>query len=333
MSKKKELKRQAEEQAGKVEKLYQILQLPQNTFSAFISEANDSLKGVADELNRSISDPEQHYRSVTICFRKVHSLKGNARSLNLDSIAQTAHGLESEFAEFRETRALPTPDMKQKALEALAKLQEEVNDGDSLFKKILGMQNNLNTTETDPLTEWIERMKRQTEQEAELAGKVARLSFKNEVKVAPDRNPLLKLQNPISQILRNSVSHGIETPETRQKRNKSETGRVQIRIFEESGRIKIDCIDDGGGLNSEKIREKALALGIISAKDARDLPPVEINNLIFHPGLSTAEAITESAGRGVGMDIVREEVESIGAIIQVHSQKEKHTRFRIILPS
>jgi two-component system chemotaxis sensor kinase CheA len=145
-----------------------------------------------------------------------------------------------------------------------------------------------------------------------------------------DKTIVEKLSDPLMHIVRNAIDHGIESAEIRQARGKPEVGSLALNAFHDSGSIVIEVSDDGGGLNKEKILKKAIERGII--KEDAALTETEITALIFEPGFSTAEAITKLSGRGVGMDVVRRNIDELRGIIEVESYEGSGTTIRIRLP-
>jgi two-component system chemotaxis sensor kinase CheA len=145
-----------------------------------------------------------------------------------------------------------------------------------------------------------------------------------------DRNVVEAISDPLVHMVRNSIDHGVETPDQRIAAGKPRMGRVELKAFHEAGNIVIEIIDDGRGLNKKKLLEKATAAGIITP--GQELPEQEIFKLIFHAGLSTAEKITDISGRGVGMDVVRKNVEALRGRIDITSVEGKGTTFAIRLP-
>lgn len=126
------------------------------------------------------------------------------------------------------------------------------------------------------------------------------------------------------------MDHGVETPEERVKNGKSETGTVELKAYHQSGNIVIEIEDDGAGLNTERILQKARENGVIS-EDAH-LSEEQVFDLIFQPGFSTAEVVSDLSGRGVGMDVVRRNIAALNGSIEVFSKKDKGSRFVIRLP-
>jgi two-component system chemotaxis sensor kinase CheA len=140
------------------------------------------------------------------------------------------------------------------------------------------------------------------------------------------------LMDPLTHIIRNSLDHGIENPKARYKKGKPEVGKLIISAVQESGNIIISIRDDGAGINTEKVAQKAISCGAITADELSRMSEQEKLMLVFHPGLSTAETVTNISGRGVGMDVVMNNINALGGYIKVFSKKDRGTEFKIILP-
>ncbi len=145
-----------------------------------------------------------------------------------------------------------------------------------------------------------------------------------------DKTVLEKIADPLSHLIRNSLDHGIEAPDVRLASGKNKTGVINLSASHEGGNVVIRVADDGGGLNSEKIYSKALERGLV--KEGDSLNEQQINNLIFQAGFSTADVVTDVSGRGVGMDVVRSNIEDIGGRVEVSSTPGKGSTFQITLP-
>lgn len=180
-----------------------------------------------------------------------------------------------------------------------------------------------------PFSSQSERLYRIVRQTAKELGKRANLDIRGG-QVELDRSVLDKMLPPLEHMLRNSVSHGIESREERQSKGKSEIGEISLSLQQEGNEIILAMTDDGAGLNVDRIRARAEAMGLIAPGEEAD--DARIYDFIFQPGFSTASAVTQVAGRGVGMDVVRTEVTSLGGRIEILSTPGKGTTFRLYLP-
>lgn len=145
-----------------------------------------------------------------------------------------------------------------------------------------------------------------------------------------DKTVLEKIGDPLLHLIRNSLDHGIESPEQRVAAGKDKTGVIHLSASHEGGSVVIRVSDDGAGLNTDKILKKAIEKGLVSEDDT--LTEQQINDLVFHAGFSTADVVTDVSGRGVGMDVVRNNIEEIGGRVEVQSERGKGSTFQITLP-
>jgi two-component system chemotaxis sensor kinase CheA len=147
-----------------------------------------------------------------------------------------------------------------------------------------------------------------------------------------DRTLIDEIGDPLVHIIRNSVDHGIETPEERLKANKPMKGKIVLRAYQEGNIVVINVSDDGKGFNVEKVKEKALKLGLVEKEALEQMRNEQIFELTFLPGFSTAEKVTDVSGRGVGMDVVKTKVESLGGMVKINSEYGKGSTLEIHLP-
>ena len=176
------------------------------------------------------------------------------------------------------------------------------------------------------LNERLYRVVRQTAREVE---KKAELEIEG-AEVELDRSVLERISAPLEHMLRNALAHGVETPAVRVKAGKPETGRIVLTLRQEANEIALVLSDDGGGIDLERLHQKAIEKSIVSR--TQQLSDVEKAQLIFASGLSTADAVTELAGRGVGMDVVRNEIATIGGRIDITTARGQGTSFTVYLP-
>jgi two-component system chemotaxis sensor kinase CheA len=145
-----------------------------------------------------------------------------------------------------------------------------------------------------------------------------------------DKTVMEKIGDPMVHLVRNALDHGIETPDVRLAAGKSETGTLKLNAFHQGGNIVIEIKDDGGGLNRDKILAKAVERGLI--QDGESIADERIYDLIFHPGFSTADEVSDVSGRGVGMDVVRKNIKALGGNVDVTSTPGEGSTFTIRLP-
>ena len=147
-----------------------------------------------------------------------------------------------------------------------------------------------------------------------------------------DRTIIEAIKDPLTHVVRNAVDHGIEAPEVRTARGKSATGRLTLRAFHEGGRVNIEISDDGAGIDPERVRQSAVRKGLVSVERAARMTEREAVGLVFMPGFSTADQVTRISGRGVGMDVVKTNVEKIGGSVEIHSAPGCGTALKIRIP-
>ena len=147
-----------------------------------------------------------------------------------------------------------------------------------------------------------------------------------------DRTIIEAIKDPLTHIVRNSVDHGIESPERRRASGKPEQGTLRLRAYHEGGQVVIEIADDGAGISADRVRAKAVQKGLITLDRAARMTERELIELVFQPGFSTAEAVTNVSGRGVGMDVVKTNIEKIGGTIDITSRVGAGTTLKIKIP-
>jgi len=147
-----------------------------------------------------------------------------------------------------------------------------------------------------------------------------------------DKSLLEAITDPLTHLVRNSIDHGIEEPGERELNGKPAEGKLTLEAYHESGRVNIEVRDDGRGLDIESIRRRAVESGLISASHAADMTEAQVALLLFEPGFSTAEEVSSVSGRGVGLDVVKTNIERIGGLVELRSQAGRGTTVRIQIP-
>ena len=191
------------------------------------------------------------------------------------------------------------------------------------------IQDSVMAIRAQPVKPVFQRMSRIVREIADMTGKSIRLITEGE-NTEVDKTVIDKLAEPLTHMIRNAVDHGIETPEKRATLGKNPEGTVRLTAKHRSGRILIELADDGAGINREKVRQKAIDNDLIPA-DA-NLSDEEVDNLIFLPGFSTADKISDISGRGVGMDVVKRSIQALGGRINISSRPGQGSVFTMSLP-
>lgn len=191
------------------------------------------------------------------------------------------------------------------------------------------IQDSVMAIRAQPVKPVFQRMSRIVREVADMVGKQIRLITEGE-NTEVDKTVIDKLAEPLTHMIRNAVDHGIETPEKRVAAGKNPEGTVKLTAKHRSGRIVIELVDDGAGINRERVRQKAIDNDLIAA-DA-NLSDEEIDNLIFMPGFSTADKISDISGRGVGMDVVKRSIQALGGRISISSKPGHGSTFTMSLP-
>ncbi len=251
---------------------------------------------------------------------------------------QQEHGGEFDPLEFdRFSRMQENTRFLAESLNDVVTLQQSLNSNIDETEAALLQQARLNRdlqqglmgVRLVPLGNLQDRFYRLVRQTAKELDKKANLEFRG-VRVEIDRSVLEKITGPFEHLLRNAVSHGLEMPGQRVAKGKSEIGEITIDARQVGNEITLTLSDDGGGLNFERIREKAIQKGLLAAND--EVTEAQLAQYIFMAGFSTANEVTQISGRGVGMDVVRSEIVSLGGRIDISSTPGRGTSFTISLP-
>jgi two-component system chemotaxis sensor kinase CheA len=191
------------------------------------------------------------------------------------------------------------------------------------------IQDSVMAIRAQPVKPVFQRMSRIVREVADMVGKSIRLVTEGE-NTEVDKTVIDKLAEPLTHMIRNAVDHGIESPEKRAAAGKDPEGTIKLTAKHRSGRIVIELVDDGAGINRERVKQKAIDNELIAA-DA-NLTDEEIDNLIFAPGFSTADKISDISGRGVGMDVVKRSIQALGGRISIASRPGLGSTFTMSLP-
>jgi two-component system chemotaxis sensor kinase CheA len=193
------------------------------------------------------------------------------------------------------------------------------------------LQSGVMKTRLQPIGNIWDKLPRLVRDLSRSLGKQIRLEMEGK-ETELDKTIIETIKDPLTHIVRNSLDHGIETPAERVAKGKPAEGRLFLRAFHEGGQVNIEISDDGAGLRLDRIRAKALERGVITPEQAARLSDRDVAELIFLPGFSTAEKVSNVSGRGVGMDVVKTNIERVGGIVDLQSRPGQGTTFRIKIP-
>ncbi len=193
------------------------------------------------------------------------------------------------------------------------------------------LQENMMKTRLQPVSNVFNKFPRVVRELARTSGKKINFAMDGQT-TEVDKTLLEAIEDPLTHIIRNAVDHAIETPDERENANKEKEGNVSLKAYHEGEHVVISIKDDGRGIDKEKIKSKAIEKGLITTDEAERLSDKQAIHLIMHAGFSTAEKITNISGRGVGMDVVKSEIEKVNGIIDIDTQLGKGTEFKLEIP-
>ncbi|MDR1894614.1 MAG: Hpt domain-containing protein [Spirochaetales bacterium] len=330
-----EVEKTRNENRHEMEMLQNILHVDPNTLLAFLESAkqdsdaiNEGLRS-AEQLTSGAS-PDYHILLNTI-FRHSHSLKGDAELLDLAFLADQAEDLEQKVMAIRDAKNptgedfLPLTLSFSGLLSILETLNTIITKWFRLSDTFWGAGGGEINFLRDSLTKMALRLAARYGKEVDLI--IAGLEDQN---FKPDKHKAIR--DILVQLVRNSVYHGIEMPEARKLSGKNECGRIEIQASITADNLRIVCRDDGGGIDGEAIKNQAIQGGIIAKEAAETMNEREKIMLIFHPGFSTAESSDLTAGKGVGLSLVKSRVKELRGKFSIKSRKGHYTEFILTFP-
>jgi len=193
------------------------------------------------------------------------------------------------------------------------------------------LQNEVMKTRMQPIGNILTKFQRVVREVSHKLGKKVNLVLEG-TDTELDKTLIEAVKDPLAHIVRNAVDHGLEMPEDRLSSGKNEAGQISIRSYHEGGQVIVEVSDDGRGLSRDKIEKKAIEKGLVTQEQCSRLSDREIHNLIFSSGFSTVEKVSDLSGRGVGMDVVRTNIEKIGGMVDLTSEEGKGMAVRLKIP-
>ena len=269
------------------------------------------------------SDTRERLESLTRGLEGLAEIKGGSSAGSLDRWSVHVRQLRDNFRAIQDELNLI-----HDAREQLKSLSETIH---SLGRVSDGLQKGVLDTRMVPIGPLFERFRRVIRDLSLSSGKEVTLQINGE-KTELDKRMIDELSDPLIHMVRNAVDHGLESPEQREAVGKPRAGTVSLTASHRGNSVMITVGDDGHGIDCERIRKKVVTKGLMSQAEAKELTERELIAFIWHPGLSTAETITEISGRGVGMDIVKSRIENLSGTVDVRSAVGHGTTFTIRLP-
>ena len=273
-------------------------------------------------------------RLVEDIFRQVHTLKGEAATLNLEIFVQVFQSFEGELRKLRENSIFDGENLLalMPHFEVCFARAQQVDEIIGRLRKFQGAPGN--TPEADAAAQEVaafsQHISQLTERIAKNQGKTVRLETDLSVLATFGKPRRRHVYSIITQCVRNAIVHGVESPEERRAAGKPEVGRLSISLQKEpDGNIVLECRDDGQGIDADRVRQSLIDSGQYSAETLQNYTPQQIVGELFKPGVSTTESIDEDAGQGVGLSIVKQGADSLGGVLNLKSQPGEFTAFNV----
>jgi len=277
-------------------------------------------------LESSLLASRQNYRSAS----------------KAETPTQSSHAAGMDYDPLEMDRFTPIHLLSQEMIELIVRVRESASDIEFLVDEtdqVARMLRQVTTQLQEGLTrsrmvafaQTVDRLQRGVRDNAHKYGKQVDLHVEGRETLI-DKVILEHLLDPLTHMLNNGIAHGIESPEVRKAHGKPPVGRITLRAFHQGNQTVISVSDDGAGIDTERVKTKALKMGLIKPAEAQTMTPIDIYDLLFHPGFSMKDKADELAGRGVGMDVVRTSLTEIRGTISTESTLGKGTHFTIRLP-
>ncbi|MGD1897579.1 MAG: response regulator [Phormidesmis sp.] len=300
-----------------------------------VQQLNDVGQRMRDLYERSLLE------SSLVSNRRAYAM-GNSQSNSKSNNAPEGHATGATFDALEMDRFTGFHTLSQEMIELIVRVRESSSDigytvesSDQVtrqFRQITTqLQEGLNTARMVAFSQAADRLPRAVRDISLKCGKEAQLVVEGKDTLI-DKMIVEHLYDPLTHLVNNAITHGIETPEARQAEGKPSEGTITVRAFYQGNQTVIYVADDGGGINPAFVQKKAVQKGLITQAEADELSDIETYDLLFHAGFSTRDTADDFAGRGVGMDVVRTSLAEIRVVITIDSEQGKGTSFTIRLP-
>jgi chemotaxis protein histidine kinase CheA len=289
--------------------------------SIFIDESREYVQSLNESLLKLEKNPRDE-ETVNETFRILHTLKGMAGTMGFERMAKLTHRMEQLLDKVRSKKIALTSDLLDRLFAGVDMIDKMVNNVAS------GGNDQVNEEDLKSLMDAFEVVQEQKVEEQ----KVQSETKKESVDVEDSVMKVIHEAEPLVHLLRNAIDHGIETKEERIAKGKPPVGTVVLSARHEGNNVVIEVKDDGRGIDRATVLKKAIEKGLISEAQAENLSDEKVYEFLFLPGFSTRSNATELSGRGVGMDVVKNVVESLNGTVKIESVKDRGTTVTIRLP-
>ncbi|MGW5952317.1 chemotaxis protein CheW [Bacillus mycoides] len=312
-----------------VEELKQVVLHVSEIEKVEVKQGNIAEEGIVQSIAATQLDPSLEARTTTASTTpaksntKTKNAKVENRSIRvqLEKIERLMNMFEESVIERGRIDELAETIQNKELIEHLNRLGDISKD----------IQNVLLNMRMVPIETVFNRFPRMVRMLAKDLGKKIDLQIKGE-DTEVDKIVIDEIGDPLVHLIRNAIDHGIETVENRRDAGKNETGTIKLEAFHSGNHVVIQITDDGNGIHKGKVLEKAIKNGVVTESEANKLTDREVFDLIFQPGFSTAEVVSDLSGRGVGLDVVKHTIHSLGGHLIIDSEEGKGSTFRIELP-
>ena len=323
-----ELQKQLNEEEGKrneeMRALFEVIHVEPRVLNDFIEDAEYEF----DRINVILKDNDRSAQNVMIdIYQAVHAIKSNAVILGLDSFSSKLHALEDEIKTLRDKADISFEEVLHITVE-LDKLMRIKDSFKDLIDKILSFNVGENRMKEEQVL--VQTLERVIEKASADLGKKAALTVKIDPR-AIENGPRRVIKEILMQLVRNAVYHGIELPEGRLSSGKTEEGKIKLGIELQGEKIVISLTDDGRGLDFKAIRAKAVQMQLLANTGELE-DKNALTQILFMPGFSTATEADMYAGRGIGLNLVRERIKEVKGSIKLQTEEGKGTLFKIYIP-
>jgi len=325
----KSLQEEKEESKRNLEWLLLILNVEPGMLDEFVEGYESEL----DSINKAIKHLNNANKEIELntISRSIHSIKGNASLLEISFLVDVMHRIEDSMLNYKSKKKLSLVDIKA-IKDHVNFVQKMYNELIKLIEQIQGINKKLGKGKRYDPQAFVKSLKRLALSMAREYNKDADFDYSEfSADLIPENHRLL-VRDALVQMVRNSMRHGIETKEKREKLGKDGTGHIKISGFAQDKDYLLVLEDDGQGINNEKLAKALTVCGECSADEVAQMNQQELTESIFIPGISTVSETDKNAGRGMGMDIIKKKIEKIGGSISMMTKPGKFTKFIVTIP-